>query len=136
MSAPESTPRLDEIEAQAVDVALLDEIEDQLADMRERIGRYRRAMLGSQVVILAGLAGLVAVYTVFPGYASPTFVVVVIAAVIGAIVWLGATKSSKEELDAALKRIEAERPLIFDRIAADNGWTDAPRVVRPAKWDR
>lgn len=110
--------------------ARLDEIEDELATLREQIGRYRRAMLGSRVVIVAGLTVLVAVYTALPALGSTAIVVCAITGVVGATVWLGSTKSSKEELDARLARTEAERANIFDRVAAFNGWNGRS----PSRW--
>lgn len=106
----------------------LDEIENELAALHERIGQYRRAMLGSRVVIAAGLVILVAIYAVFPALGSSALVVGAITGVIGATVWLGSTKSSKEELDARVARTEAERAKIIDRVAAFNGWN------RPPEW--
>jgi hypothetical protein len=108
--------------------ARIDAIEETLETIRAEIETCRQAMLLSRAGIILGLATLAIVFTIAPAYATATVVLGAITAVIGGVVWLGANKSTKDELDVRRAETEAKRERLFTLVATRNGWvaTEAP----------
>ncbi|WP_158811577.1 hypothetical protein [Beijerinckia sp. L45] len=100
----------------------LDSTEALLEEIYGEIRTCRQAMIMSRAAIGLGLATAAIVFTIAPAYSTAPVVLSAFTAIIGGLVWLGANKSTSEELDAKRTALEAEKADLFDRIAARNGW--------------
>jgi hypothetical protein len=101
----------------------MDATEALLEDLYGEIQTCRQAMILSRGAIGLGFATIAIVFTIAPTYASAPVILAAFTAIIGGLVWLGANKSTKDELEAKRATLEAEKAALFDRIAARNGWT-------------
>ncbi len=108
--------------------ARIDAIEAALETIEAEIETCRQAMVLSRAGIVLGLATLALVFTIAPAYATATVVLAAFTAIIGGVVWLGANKSTKDELDAKRADTETARERMFTLVASRNGWisTEAP----------
>lgn len=114
MTAGQAMPVAFEAEFDRLDTAL-----DQLG---AKIDACLQAIVLCRVAITLGLGTLAVVLTIMPAYASATVVLSAITASLGGTVWLGASKSSLEELRAGQSAVEAQKNALFDAVAARNGW--------------
>ena len=102
--------------------AEFDRIDAALEDLQAKIDSCRQAIVLSRLAIVLGLAALVAVFTIAPAYATATVIFAAITAIIAGIVWLGASKSTKDELLGQRAAAEARKNELFDASAGQNGW--------------
>lgn len=92
------------------------EIEQTIEDLTVYVEHCRKAMQLSRAAILAGaLLGVGALVGLFPGYRAVAGIAG-FAAMIGGFVWLGASKSSREEARGALARTRAELAEAIDAL--------------------
>ena len=107
--------------------AEFDRIDDALEDLQAKIESCRQAIILARAAIVMGTVTLGAVLTVASAYATPTVIFSAITAIIAGTVWLGANKSTKDELESEHAAAEARKSELFDLIANKNGWEqDAP----------
>jgi hypothetical protein len=91
-----------------MDADEIEHLDVRIADLRDSVRRSHR-------LILAGRAGIVLGLVIFAGLLvgvvdfAPARMVVVIALAIGGVVLTGSSRSSTEELERALRLVEAER---------------------------
>jgi hypothetical protein len=96
----------------------MDEIERfeiRIEELRERIARSRRLRLVGLVSAVAGPALIVGFVVGLVDY-SPTRVIAAFALAIGGMVLMGSSRSSTEELERAMKQVEAERMAAIDAL--------------------
>ena len=103
-------------------------IEAELDDLGERIALCRQAMLLSRIAASLGLAVFVAVLLFVPAYRTAPVLLLAFTAVLGGTVWLGATKSTRDELRGQQTEAEARKGGLFDVVAARNGWADVAQT--------
>ena len=91
-------------------------IEREIAELSEYAERCRKAILISRGAIVVG--ALIFVGSAIGLLGGPNAIVVIggFAAMIGGIVWLGASKSSGEEARAGLQRAQAELARTIDEL--------------------
>jgi ABC-type nickel/cobalt efflux system permease component RcnA len=107
--------------------AEFDRIDAALEDLEAKIESCQQAIILARAAIFMGLATLGAVLTIATAYGTATVIFGAITAIIAGTVWLGANKSTKEELQAQRESAEARKSELFDLIANQNGWDrDAP----------
>jgi hypothetical protein len=94
-----------------------------LEELYGEIQTCRQAMILSRAAIGLGFATALIVFTIAPAYDTAPIVLGAFTAIIGGLVWLGANKSTREELDSKRIALEAQKAELFDHIAARNGWT-------------
>ena len=108
--------------------AAFDALDEEIAELEAATASCRRAIAASRAAIVAG--GLALVLSLpLPPLRTPTIALTALAAMIGGLVWAGASKTSREELDARLADAEARKTALFDHVAASNGWRDATPTV-------
>ena len=93
----------------------IERLEIRIEELREAIARSRRLRLvglASAVIGPALIAGFVLGLVAY----SPTRVIVAFALAIGGMVLMGSSRSSTEELERALKQVEAERIAAIDAL--------------------
>jgi len=90
-------------------------LEADIEQLAEALGRCRKAMLGSQIVIATGAVGLLA-YLLGVITFEPTLMVGAIAAVVGGVVLYGSNSSTSKEATAAMKDAEALRTELIDKL--------------------
>ena len=86
----------------------IEQLDIRIAELRDSIRRSRRLMLAGRAGIVIGLVLLVGLLLGAVGFA-PVRMVVAIALAIGGVVLTGSSRSSTDELERALRLIEAER---------------------------
>lgn len=106
-----------------------DDIDRQIENLLEHQERCRKAMLASKLAMLGAFATLAIVLTVAGGWRTPPVVFGAIAAMIGGLVWLGASKSSNDEIADELATLDAHKSEMIDRVAERNGWRDMTPTV-------
>jgi hypothetical protein len=102
--------------------AEFDRVDAALEDLQVKIQSCQQAIILARAAILVGLAVLAAVFTIAPAYGTATVIFAAITAVLAGTVWLGATKSTKDELQIQRAAVEARKSELFDVIANQNGW--------------
>jgi hypothetical protein len=108
----------------------LDATEALLEEIYGEIRTCRQAMILSRAAIGLGFATVAIVVTIAPADSTAPVILSAFTAIIGGLVWLGANKSTGDELEAKRTALEAEKADLFDRIAARNGWaTSALRTI-------
>jgi Na+/H+ antiporter NhaD/arsenite permease-like protein len=102
----------------------IEELEERIEELREAVRRSRRLM---RVGRLGALAGLVLFLALFLGFldGTPLLLVASVALGLGGVVLTGSSRSSTEELERALGRVEAQRLAVIDGL--DLVDLDAPR---------
>ena len=103
--------------------ARMPDVRDEIADLEYRIAelseaaeRCARMMLAAKAVLAAGLF-LLAVPLLGLIRFSPLLFVLGIAAGLGGVALLGSTRSTRDQIIAALKAHEAQRAEMIDRLA-------------------
>ena len=108
--------------------AAFDSLDEQIADLVDARVRCRKAIMVSRAAVAAGALTL-AMSLPFATLRAPMIAFAALTAVIGGMVWAGASKSSGEDLDASLAEAEARKAALFDEIARRNGWRDLTPTV-------
>ena len=108
--------------------AAFETIDAEIADLVEARAGCRRAIAASRAAIIGGALTL-ALSVPLAALRTPTIALAALTAMIGGVVWAGASKSSGEELDARLADVEVRKGALIDRIAAANGWRDVTPTV-------
>ena len=108
--------------------AAFDGIDAEIADLVEARAGCRRAVVASRAAVIGGALAL-ALSLPIVALRTPTIALAALTAMIGGMVWAGASKSSGEELDARLAQAETRKAALIDRIAAANGWRDVTPTV-------
>ena len=91
-------------------------LEEQIAELHERIARCRKLSAGAKAAIAAGAAWLVLTLLAIVAF-TPAVFFGAIAAVIGGVVLLGSNKTSWEQFGAALRTAETQRASLIDALA-------------------
>jgi hypothetical protein len=102
--------------------AEFDRIDAALEDLQAKIESCQQAIILARAAIFMGLATLGAVFTIAPAYGTATVIFAAITAILAGTVWLGASKSTKDELQSQRAAAEARKNELFDVIANQNGW--------------
>ena len=108
--------------------AAFDAIDDEIADLAEARARCRKTILVSRAAVAAGMLTL-ALSLPFAALRAPMIALAALTAMIGGMVWTGASKTSGEELDVSLSEAEARKAALFDEVARRNGWRDLTPTV-------
>ncbi len=94
---------------------LIERLEEEIETHAAAAERSRRLVLISRVAVAGGLLWLVAgIFRLTP--LEATDLVFAIAAVIGGVVFAGSSRSTLEETEAAIRKAEAMRSQLIDRI--------------------
>ena len=104
-------------------------IDRQIEGLQERLDSCRQAMALSRAALVASLATLALVLTVADGWRTPAVVFSAIAAAIGGTVWLGASRSSRDEIAEQLAALDRTKARMIDEVATRNGWRDLTPTV-------
>ena len=104
-------------------------IDRQIEEMQARLDGCRQAMTLSRAGIIGAIVILTAVLTIAGSYRTPIVVFSAFAMMIGGTVWLGASKTSMQEVQDQLATLEATKNRMIDRVAAENGWRDMTTTV-------
>ena len=103
-------------------------IDIEIADLVEARAGCRRAIVASRAAMIGGALAL-ALSLPFAALRTPTIAIAALTAMIGGLVWAGASQSSGEELDARLTEADARKAALIDRIGAANGWRDLTPTI-------
>lgn len=95
----------------------MDATDAELEELRGRIATCDQAMILSRVAIGAGLVTFGLVFTIAPAYQTLTVLLLAFTAVLGGLVWLGANKSSRDELLERRATLDALKVRLFDVVA-------------------
>ena len=109
--------------------AEFDTIDRQIEALQERLDSCRQAMALSRAAVLIALVTLALVLTVAGNWRTPTVVFSAIAGAIGGTVWLGASRTSRDENAEKLAALDRTKALMIDEVAARNGWRDLTPTV-------
>lgn len=101
-----------------------DAIDGQIEALQERLDGCRQAMALSRAVVVVSLLALALVLTMAGAWRTPAVVFSAIAGAIGGTVWLGASRTSRDEAAAALTALDLTKARMIDEVAARNGWRD------------
>src|SRR3984885_8125213 len=93
----------------------IERLEVRSGELREGIGRSRRWRFAGRASAVLGPALLAGLMLGIVGY-TPERVIAALALAIGGMVLMGASRSSTEELERALKQSEAERMAAIDAL--------------------
>lgn len=105
------------------------EIDEALAELEERVASCRRAMLLSQVA-LVGSTGVFLGLLVFGSFErSPVLMLATLASFFGALVWLGASRASRDQAALGIAELEQRKNAMIDLVGARNGWRDITPTV-------
>ncbi len=104
-------------------------IDRQIEDLQARVDGCRQAMILSRAAMIAALITLGLVLTVAGTFRTPTVVFSAVAAIIGGLVWLGASRSSLQEAADELAALDAVKNRMIDKVATENGWRDMTPTV-------
>ncbi len=106
-----------------------DTIDRQIELLQERLDACRQAMALSRAAVVVAVGTLVLVLTVAGAWRTPAVVFTAIAAAIGGTVWLGASRTSRDETEAELAALDRTKARLIDEVAARNGWRDLTPTV-------
>lgn len=101
-----------------------DGIDGQIEALQERLDGCRQAMALSRAAIVVSILTIGLVLTVAGNWRTPAVVFSAIAAAIGGTVWLGASRSSRDETAEKLAALDRAKAQMIDEVAARNGWRD------------
>ncbi len=91
----------------------IDELETRIVDLRDAIARSRRLMLAGRAGAATGLVLLACLLVGLIDF-TPVRMIVALALAIGGVVLSGSSRSSTEQLERSLARLEAERSAAID----------------------
>lgn len=106
-----------------------DAIDRRIEVQQDRFESCRKAMAISRAILATALVTLAAASTVAVSLRTPAVVFTAIAAAIGAVVWLGASRSSRDEAAEELATLHHAKDKLIDEVAARNGWRDLTPTV-------
>ena len=109
--------------------AQFETIDRQIEALQERLENCRQAMALSRAAGLVSLLTLALVLTVAGGWRTPAVVFSAIAGAIGGTVWLGASRTSRDETAEKLAALDRTKAHMIDEVAARNGWRDLTPTV-------
>ena len=109
--------------------AEFDTIDRQIEALHERLESCRQAMALSRAAVVVSLVTLALVLTVAGNWRTPAVVFSAIAAAIGGTVWLGASRTSRDENAEKLAALDRTKARMIDEVAARNGWRDLTPTV-------
>ena len=109
--------------------AEFDTIDRQIEALQERLDSCRQAMALSRAAVVLAVVTLTLVLTVAAHWRTPTVVFSAIAGAIGGTVWLGASRTSRDENAEKLAALDRTKALMIDEVAARNGWRDLTPTV-------
>ena len=101
-----------------------DGIDGQIEALQDRLEGCRQAMALSRAAIVVSILTIGLVLTVAGNWRTPAVVFSAIAAAIGGTVWLGASRSSRDETAEKLAALDRAKARMIDEVAARNGWRD------------
>ena len=101
-----------------------DGIDRQIEALQERLDTCRQSMALSRAAVIVSLLTLGLVLTVAGNWRTPTVVFSATAAAIGGTVWLGASRTSRDETAERLAALDRTKAKMIDEVAARNGWRD------------
>lgn len=91
----------------------IDELEARIADLRDSVARSHRLMLVGRAAAATGPVLLVCLVIGLIDF-TPVRMIVALALAIGGVVLSGSSRSSTEQLERSLRRLEAERNAAID----------------------
>jgi hypothetical protein len=100
----------------------IEALEDELATIDRQLAICRQAMILSRLAIGAGAAVLLSVTLVIRVSEPLIAGLAGFTAIIGGLVWLGANKSTREDLTRERAAVEARRHQLFEAAARLSGW--------------
>lgn len=106
-----------------------DAIDGEIEALQERLESCRQAMALSRAAVVVSLLTLALVLTVAGNWRTPAVVFSAIAASIGGTVWLGASRTSRDEIGEKLAALDRTKARLIDEVAARNGWRDLTPTV-------
>ena len=106
-----------------------DRIDRETEALQERLDGCRQAMALSRAALVASLLTLASVLTIAGSWRTPTVVLFAIAGAIGGTVWLGASRTSRDETEEKLAALNRMKAKLIDEVAARNGWCDRTPTV-------
>ena len=109
--------------------ARLDAIDLQIEDLRGELDGCRQSIALSRAAVWLGGIVLALVFTLVGSYRTAPVIFGAITVTLGGLVWLGASRSSREEARARLADAEALKSRLIDEVAARNGWPDMTPTV-------
>ena len=109
--------------------AEFDAIDRQIDELQDRLESCRQAMALSRAAVIVSLVTLALVLTVAEDWRTPAVVFSAIAAAIGGTVWLGASRTSRDETTEKLAALDRTKARLIDEVAARNGWRDLTPTV-------
>ncbi len=101
-----------------------DTIDRQIEGLQERLESCRQAMALSRAAVIVSLLTLAVVLTVAGSWRTPAVVFSAIAGAIGGTIWLGASRTSRDETEEKLAALDRTKARLIDEVAARNGWRD------------
>lgn len=104
-------------------------IDRQIERLQEQLEVCRQAMALSRAAVIVAVLTLVLVSTVAGSWRTPAVVFSAIAAAIGGTVWLGASRTSRDETVEKLAALDRTKSRMIDEVAARNGWRDLTPTV-------
>lgn len=110
--------------------AEFDAIDEQIEALHERLESCRKSMALSRVAVGISLVTLVLLVTVTGFWRAPVVMLSAITGAIGGLVWLGASRTSRDETTEGLAALDRSKARLIDEIAARNGWRDTPPTLQ------
>ncbi len=107
----------------------LDAIDAQITELQEQLESCRLSIALSRAAVWLGTLVLLAVFTLAGTYRTAPVIFGAITALIGGIVWSGASRSSRDEVHARIGAAETARSRLIDEVASRNGWHDLMPTV-------
>ena len=105
-----------------------DELDQRIEDLHAKIAGCRQTILLSRAAVGLGAAAMLAAFLLY-AWRTPPVILTSIAAMVGGVVWGGASGSTREGYASDLVDAEAEKARMIDEIAARNGWRDLTPTV-------
>ena len=106
-----------------------DSIDREIDDLQERLDGCRQAMALSRAALVLSLLTLASVLTFAGSWRTPAVVLFAIAGAIGGTVWLGASRTSRDETEEKLAALDRTKAKLIDEVARRNGWRDLTPTV-------
>ena len=100
--------------------AEFDTIDRQIEALQERLESCRQAMALSRAAVVVSLMVLALVLTLAGDWRTPA----VVFSAIGGTVWLGASRTSRDETEEKLVALDRTKARLIDEVASRNGWRD------------
>ena len=116
------------IEGGRADESPFDAIDRDIEELHAKITGCRQTILLARAIIALGALAMLASFF-FYAWRTPPVILASIAAMIGGVVWGGASGATREGLAADLAQAEAEKARLIDDVAQRNGWRDLTPTV-------